>query len=166
MAGRNWKDVLPLPLLDAVVLGAIVGGWYLYEVFQLNNFEYFYDDRTGAVNFLNCAAELFRFGVPAALVVFVVELIVHQLCMRSSVGALKRILLPFIDALVLGLIAGAVFLYVDFHSYNQIDYYDVETGMVYWPHSARMFLVQAAIVAPAVLVAELIVHQIRRIFRR
>ncbi len=156
-----------VPLADAAALGAIAAAGMLYWIVPLNNFEYFFDESTSRVHVLNWVLTVLRFGLPAAFGVFVLELVIHRLFLRRSLWVRRSVLLPFIDALVLGCVAGGLMLYAGFQHNPQSVFYGPGIWEVHWAQSAIVFLSWALPVGAVVFFVELIVHSaISRVARR
>jgi hypothetical protein len=165
MRSGQGKHLL-LPLVDAIVLGSIVGACVVFRQLWGNSLDP-YD------------AKIFpAFATTVALAVFVVEITLHlivwALALRSGargsgvapVGQATRgqrirrlLLLPLVDAIVLGLIVGALFIniYID---HNPMNVRDFDKGGIDFAHLTTMFALFSVPVAIIVLAVELVVHQI------
>ena len=155
---------LLLPLVDAIVLGSIVGAYVVFRELWRNSLR-----PEDAKFFL-------AFAATVALAVFVVETVLHlivwALARRSGargsrvapVGQATRgqrirrvLLLALVDAIVLGLMVGALFIniYID---HNPMNVRDFDKGRIDFAHLTTMFALFSVPVAIIVLVVELIVH--------
>jgi hypothetical protein len=163
---------LLLPLVDAIVLGSILGAYVVFRQLWGNSLGS--DD----------AKFFLAFATTVALAVFVVEITLHlivwALARRSGargsrvapVGQATRgqrirmlLLLPLVDAIVLGLIVGALFIniYID---HNPMNVRDFDKGGIDFAHLTTMFALFSVPVAIIVLVVELIVHSLAAALQR
>ena len=164
---------LLLPLVDAIVLGSIVGAYVVLRQLWGNSLRP--DD----------AKTFLAFAASVALAVFVVETVLHlivwALAGRSGsrgslhvapVGQATRgqrirrlLLLPLLDAIVLGLIVGVLFIniYID---HNPMNVRDFDKGGIDFAHLTTMFALFSVPVAIIVLFVELIVHSLAAALQR
>jgi len=77
----------------------------------------------------------------------------------------KVCLLPFWNAVVLGVIVGISFLYVEFQISNQREYHDLESGYLDVPYTMQMFSVALIPTATIVFLVEIAIHGIVRWLR-
>jgi hypothetical protein len=165
---------LLLPLVDAIVLGSIIGAYLVFRQLWGNSLD------------PSDAKILLAFATTVALAVFVVEIILHlipwALARRSgSRGRLdvapvaqatrgqwirRLLLLPLLDAIVLGLIVGVLLISIHI-DHNPMDViHDFDTGGIDFAHLTRMFAVFSVPMAIIVLVVELIVHGLAAALQR
>ena len=175
MSGQGLRSTLNLPLLDAMALGSVFGALILSAIPRSNRLGIYED-----------AQILLTVAAPVALANFVVECVLHliarALARRSRsrgrldvapVGQATRgqwirrlLLLPLVDAIVLGLIVGVLFISIHI-DHNPMDViHDVDTGRIDFAHLAKMFAVFSIPVVIIVLVVELIVHSLAAALQR
>ncbi len=164
---------LLLPLVDAVVLGSILGAYVVLRQLWGNSLSP--DD----------AKFFLAFATTVALAVFIVEITLHlivwALARRSGARGSRvapvaqatrgqkvgwLLLLPILDATVLGLIVGVLFISIHI-DHNPMDViHDFDTGGIDFAYLAKMFAVFSIPVALVVLVVELIVHSLAAALQR
>jgi hypothetical protein len=111
------KKTLLLPLLNAIVLGLMVGALFLYLGFQHNPQGVFFDQGSGDLN-LGPSARLFLSGmIPVITIVFLAELSIHSMVRgfallkrTSCIEVIDILFLPGLDAIILALLLGVCLL--------------------------------------------------------
>jgi hypothetical protein len=150
MRVQSLPRIVVLPLLDAIALGSVAAALVLFAFPPFN--------RLGAYE----GAQLFlSFAARPALAVFVVEIVVHTIVRASAqrsgahpdslqgapAGRPKRgqrirriFLLPLVDAISLGLIVGALVIYID-SQHNSSVYDSILAGEGDLADPVKLFLV-------------------------
>ncbi len=171
MRAQGLRSILVLPLLDAMALGSIFGALILSAIPRSNRLGTYQD------------AKIFlTFAASAALAVFVVEIVVHTIVRASAqrsgahpdslqgapagrpkrAQTIKRIfLLPLVDAITLGLIVGALVIYIDTQHRSSV-YDSILAGEGDLADPVKLFLVYWVPIVTIVLVVEPLLHQIVR----
>jgi hypothetical protein len=169
MKGQGLIRIVVLPLLDAMALGSVFGALILSAIPRSNRLGTYED------------AKIFlTFAASAALAVFVVEIVVHTIVRSSAEGSgarrgglqgapverrgqrIRRILLlPLVDAITLGLIVGALVIYID-TQHNASIYESILAGEGNLARPVKLFLVYWVPIVIIVLVVEPVIHQIVR----
>ncbi len=105
-----------LPLINAFVLSLIAAGFVFYPHFQENLHNSFFEE-SGKINYLFSIFVFLIFFVQLFFVILMIEflskLILHFVKKSGEKNRTKSLLLPIINAIFLGILAGALFLFVN-----------------------------------------------------
>jgi hypothetical protein len=151
---KRIRPTCILPFWNALVLGSILGMHFLYLEFQNNNQGEYFDPGSGAVDFPYVTLMFSTVAIPVAVIVFITELAFHGVVRWLGIGnttkGLRIILLPGLDAIILGLLVGGWLFYL----------YGDDASVLGFPSKG------AALLSVIVFCVELTVQHIARSVRR